>query len=467
MTPPRERGEETVAKTHRAIDMTQGSPLSLIVRFSLPLLVGNAFQQLYNMVDSWVVGKFVGTTALAAVGIGFPVIFLLSSLFIGLSIGASVVIAQFIGAGDRDAVRRSVDTAYGTVMVSIIPLTVFGLLVAGPVLRLIRVPENVYGEAHIYLLVVFAGIIGSLGYNINAGILQGLGDSKTPLIFLSIACVINIVLDLVFVLVCGWGVFGVAFATIIAQVCSWVFGVCYINRKYDFFHISPLKIAIEKPLFKKILRLGIPSGIQQCQLAVAVLVLQTLINGFGEEFAAGYSVANKIDTFAFLPVDSFCLAVTTYVGQNVGAGRLDRVQDGVRKAVVLCVVVCAAMSALVVPFSDFWISLFSPDPLVIAAGRAYLVRALSTMWLLAIMYPLNNALRGAGSVIAPMISNIIALWGARVPVAYFLAYTFGKENLYWAYPVGWAIGIAISGTVYLRGRWKERCMVRLSPEHPT
>lgn len=442
-------------KQHKVIDMTQGRPLSLIVRFSLPLLAGNAFQQLYNMVDSWVVGNFVGTTALAAVGIGFPVIFLLSSLFIGLSIGASVMIAQFIGAGDRDAVRRSVDTVYGTLMVSIVPLTVFGLLIAGPVLRLIQVPENVYAEAHVYLLVVFAGIVGSLGYNINAGILQGLGDSRTPLLFLAIACAINIVLDLLFVLVFHWGVFGVALATIIAQFCSWVFGVLYINRKFDFFSIHPFRVAVERPLLKRVLRLGIPSGIQQCQLAVAVLVLQALINSFGDQFAAGFSAANKIDTFAFMPIDSFCLAVTTYVGQNVGAGRLDRVQDGVRKAIILCVAVCIVMSALVVPNSDLLVSIFSQDPAVIAAGRAYLLRALSTMWLLAIMYPLNNALRGAGAVVAPMVSNIVALWGARVPAAYLLAHFFGKEALYWSYPIGWALGVAISGTVYLRGRWKK------------
>lgn len=441
----------------KTIDMTRGEPLGLIVRFSLPLLVGNAFQQLYNMVDSWVVGQFVGTTALAAVGIAFPVIFLLSSLFIGLSIGASVMIAQYIGSEDRDAVRRSVNTVYGAFMVSIIPLTVFGLAIAGPVLRLIQVPESTYDQAHIYLLVVFAGIIGSLGYNINAGILQGLGDSRTPLLFLAVACVLNIVLDLVFVLVFHWDVFGVALATIIAQISSWLFGIFYVNRKYRYFSIRPFRLAIEKPLLRRVLRLGVPSGIQQCQLAVAVLVLQALINSFGEQFAAGFSAANKIDTFAFMPIDSFALAVTTYVGQNVGAGRLDRVRTGVRKALVLCIVVCSVMSALVVPNADFFLSIFSTDPAVIQAGRAYLERVLSTMVLLAVMYPLNNALRGAGAVVTPMVSNIVALWAARVPAAYLLAHFYGRDALYWAYPIGWAIGILISGTVYLRGRWKRAC----------
>ena len=448
-------------KQHQAVDMTQGDPLGLLVRFSLPLLAGNAFQQLYNMVDSWVVGNFVGTTALAAVGIGFPVIYLLSSLFMGLSIGGSVVIAQFMGAGDREAVRRSVNTVYGAVMVSVVPLTLFGVLIAGPILHLIRVPADVYDQAHVYLQVIFAGIIGSLGYNINAGILQGLGDSKTPLLFLATACVVNIVLDLVFVLVFDWGVFGVAFATIIAQLCSWIFGVCYVNRKYDFIAIRPLHISVDNVLLKRVLKLCVPSGIQQCQFSVAILVLQALINGFGAEFAAGFSAANKVDTFAFMPVDSFCLAVTTYVGQNVGAGRLDRVREGVRKAILLCVGVCLVMSVLVVLNAERLIMLFNTDPLVVASGRAYLLRVVSPMFLMAIMYPINNALRGAGAAIVPMLSSVVALWAARVPAAYLLAHFFGPEELYWSYSIGWVLGVIISGTVYLRGRWKERCVVHV------
>lgn len=443
------------------MDMTRGSPMRLMVRFSLPLLFGNALEQFYNMVDSWVVGNFVGTSAMAAVGIAFPIIFLLTSLFIGMAVGTSILIAQFFGAGDRDGVRRSVDTVYGALMVSILPLTLLALLASGPILRLIQVPESVYEEAHIYLMVVFAGIIGNLGYNVNAGILQGLGDSRTPLLFLSVACGINIVLDLLFVLVFHWGVFGVALATILAQCFSWIFGVFHINRTYKTFRICLFRSPMDRGLLKRVLRLGIPSGIQQCQLAVAVLVIQALINSFGEAFAAGFSAANKIDTFAFMPVDSFCLAVTTYVGQNVGAGRLDRVKDGVRKSLLLCVGTCLVISVLVVPNSAWLISIFNKDPAVIAAGQAYLVRVLSTMWLLSIMYPLNNALRGAGASVVPMVSSIVALWGARVPAAYVLAHFFGKENLYWAYPIGWTVGIVISGIVYLRGKWKLKCAAGL------
>lgn len=446
------------------LDMTKGKPLGLIVRFALPLLVGNAFQQLYNMVDSMVVGRFVGTSALAAVGIGFPIIFLLTSLFMGFSVGGSVMTAQFIGMGDKDAVNRGVHTIYSTVMLAVVPLTAIGLLLAGPILRLTQTPADAFDMAYVYLIVIFAGLIGNLGYNINAGIMQGLGDSKTPLIFLAIACVINIVLDLVFVVVFSWGVFGVAFATVIAQVVSWLCGVVYINRKYDFIQIRPFHIQIEKPLLKRVLRLGIPSGIQQCQLAVAVLILQALINGFGTAFAAGFAAANKIDTFAFLPIDSFALALTTYVGQNVGAGRLDRVESGVRKTLVLCVAVCIAMSALVLLFADPLLSMFDSTPVVLDSGRAYLFRVLGPMFTLAIMYPINNALRGAGAVITPMVSSIVALWAARVPLAYLFANLFGPKELYWAYPIGWLLGIAISATVYFRGRWKENCMLHIRPE---
>ncbi|MEG1857952.1 MAG: MATE family efflux transporter, partial [Pseudoflavonifractor sp.] len=292
-------------REHGSIDMTQGSPTRLIVAFSLPLLAGNVLQQMYNMVDSMVVGKFVGKTALAAVSTGFPIIFLLTSLFIGLAMGATIMIAQYIGAQDQKSVSETVNTIYSSMMIIFIPLTIVGLLVTPLLLRLIRVPADVMPEAEIYCFVVFAGLIGGLGYNVNTGIMQGLGDSKTPLIFLAIACAINIVLDLVFVLVVPWGVFGVALATIIAQACSWVFGIFYINKKYSFLHIRLFSIRIDRRLLKQVVRLGVPSGIQQCQFSVAIMFMQALVNGFGTDFSAGFGAANKIDSFAFMPIQSF------------------------------------------------------------------------------------------------------------------------------------------------------------------
>ena len=300
--------EEVKQGVRGAIDMTRGSPTRLILRFSLPLLVGNIFQQLYNMVDSVVVGRFVGSSALTAVSTGFPIIYLLSSLFIGFSVGATIMIAQYIGAGDRAAVSRTVDTIYSALLLAILPLTILGVVVCAPLLTLIRVPAEAYDQARVYCMVVLAGIIGSLGYNLNAGILQGLGDSKTPLIFLAVACGINVVLDLLFVIAFHWDVFGVALATIIAQFSSWVFGIFFINWKYPFVHIRFFQMKLDRPLLGQVLRLGIPSAIQECQFSLGILTMQAIINGFGNAFAAGFGAANKIDTFAFMPIQSFSTA---------------------------------------------------------------------------------------------------------------------------------------------------------------
>jgi putative MATE family efflux protein len=381
---------------HGAMDMTQGSPTRLIVLFSLPLLAGNVLQQLYNMVDSVVVGNYVGSSALTAVGAGFSIMFLISSLFLGFSMGATIMIAQYVGAGDQGAVGRTVDTIYSALLVIIVPLTLLGVLASGPLLTLIRVPQEAYEQARTYCMVVLGGIVGTLGYNMNSGIMRGLGDSRTPLIFLFIACVINIVLDLVFVLVFSWGVFGVALATILAQICSWVFGIFYINRKYPFLHIRLFRMRLDRRLLGQVIRLGIPSAIQECQFAVGILIMQALINGFGNDFAAGFTAANKIDTFAFMPIESFSIAATTYVGQNMGAGRLDRVQTGTRRALVLGTLVCLAMSAVVLPLRRPLLMLFNREPGVVAAGEAYLLRALSLMFILAMMFIMNGVLRGAG-----------------------------------------------------------------------
>ena len=260
-------------------------------------------------------------------------------------------------------------------------------------------------------------------------------------------------------LVFSWGVFGVALATILAQICSWVFGIFYINRKYPFLHIRLFRMRLDRRLLGQVIRLGIPSAIQECQFAVGILIMQALINGFGNDFAAGFTAANKIDTFAFMPIESFSIAATTYVGQNMGAGRLDRVQTGTRRALVLGTLVCLAMSAVVLPLRRPLLMLFNREPGVVAAGEAYLLRALSLMFILAMMFIMNGVLRGAGATTVPMVASIISLWAARIPVAYALAYFFGPEEIYWAYPIGWALGLLICVVSYCRGRWKDKCIV--------
>ncbi|MEG1027654.1 MAG: MATE family efflux transporter, partial [Oscillospiraceae bacterium] len=309
-----------------SINMTEGNPYKIILMFSLPLLFGNILQQLYNLVDSVVVGNYVGEKALAAVGAGFPIIFMIVSLFAGIGMGATVMISQFFGAEDRKSISDTINTMYTAMMIGSIPLSLIGIFVTRPMLILMKVPDDgTLDMAVTYMIIAFIGLIGVIGYNTNAGILQGLGDSKTSLIFLAIATVINIILDVLFVVGFKWGLAGVAFATIIAQFCSWIFGIYYINKHFDYFKINIFNFKFKKQLFLRAMKLGIPAAIQQILFSVGTMFMQTLVNSYGSAFMAGFNGANKIDTFAFMPIQSFSVAMTTYAGQNIGAGKIDRV----------------------------------------------------------------------------------------------------------------------------------------------
>ena len=446
-------------KTVGMTDMTVGHPGKLILLFSLPLLAGNILQQAYNMVDSIVVGNYVGKEALAAVGTAFPIIFLLISVFMGLGIGATIMVSQFYGAGDMDRVKRTVDTIYKGLLWGAVPLTILGMLISGPVLRLINVPDDTYPLAHLYSLIIFAGIIGNLGYNANAGILQGLGDSKTPLLFLAIACVMNIVLDILFVVGFHWGVAGVALATIISQFFSWIFGIFYINQKYPDIHLNLFQLKFDKELFQSIIRLGVPAGAQQALFSVGIMVMTSLVNSHGSDFMAGFNGANKLDTFAFMPIQSFGTAATTFVGQNIGAGRLDRVKTGVHWTLFMSCGFSIFVAALLVPAAPTMMRLFNQEPQVIAAGVDYLRCMMPWLWMLAIMFTLSSIMRGAGEMMIPMVTSIISLWLARVPAAYLINAVWGKEFMFYSYPVGWVLGLAIVCPAYFKGRWREKSVV--------
>ena len=292
-------------------NMTVGSPAGHILAVSLPLLAGSFLQQFYNLVDSWVVGNFVSDAALAAVGMGFPVMTLFQALFIGLSTGGTVIIAQYYGAGKVEQVKTAVDTIYTGFVRSVVPVTIIALLLLKPMLHLLRVDESAFHEAWVYLAVVMTGLVGTIGYNFNAGILNGLGNSRTTLRFLVVAAVMNIVLDLVFVLVFRWGVFGVAFATVLAQTFSWLYGVWYINRHYPEIAIHPFSGHLDHELLRKIVEIGLPAGLQMSLVSIAVLAITSKINSFGTEtYGAGFNVGNKLDSVAFLPVQSLCSAAT-------------------------------------------------------------------------------------------------------------------------------------------------------------
>ena len=436
-------------------NMTVGSPAGHIFYFALPLLAGSFLQQLYNMVDSWVVGNYAGDAALAAVGVGYPVIFMFTSLFMGLSNGGTVVIAQFYGAGNMDRVRDAVDTIYTAFMASAIPITALALGLVRPVLLLMQVEEDAWAESWLYLAVVSAGLIGAIGYNLNAGILGGLGNSRTTLLFLAISSVMNIVLDLVLVLACGMGVLGVALGTIISQAFSWLFGLFYINRHYPNIAIRPFCFRFDKALFRQIMGIGLPAGIQMSLVALGAMVVMSKINSFGKEYTAAYNVGSKLDSLAFLPVQSLSNAVTAFVGQNIGARRLDRARQGIRITVAASVAWSAVMLVLI-PLGPTLVGFFSDTPAVIQSGSVYLKCIMPFYLLFSVMFCLNNAMRGAGDSLFAMVDVIFSLILVRVPAVYWFADHYGPDYMYYGVGVGWCVGFTLSVVYYLSGRWKRK-----------
>ena len=437
-------------------NMTAGSPARHLFAFALPLLCGSFLQQLYNMVDAWVVGQYVGDTALAAVGIGFPVLFMFSSLFMGLSSGGTVVIAQFYGAGELDRVRDAIDTVYTTFMASIVPISVGAVLLVKPMLFLLRVKPGAYDEAWLYLTVVCAGLIGNIGYNLNSGILGGLGNTRTTLLFLAVSSVLNIVLDLIFVICFHWAVFGVAFATILAQAVSWLFGIFYINRRYPQIAIRPFCFRFDRALFREILGVGLPAGIQMSLVAFGSMVVMSKVNTFGEEFTAGYNVGVRLDQLAFLPVQALASAATAFVGQNIGAQKPERARQGVRVVVTSAVLWALSMAVLLMVFCPVLVAQFSDTPAVVYGGTVYLRSIMPTYVLFAVLFSLNNAMRGAGDSVFPMVNAILSLILLRLPAVYFLANHFGPKVMFWGYGIGWALGFLLSTHHYLSGKWLKK-----------
>ena len=446
-------------------NMTEGSPAKHLFAYALPLLIGSFLQQLYNMVDAWVVGRYVGDMALAGVGVGFPIVFMFSSLFMGLSNGGTVVIAQFYGADNFQRVQDAIDTIYTTFLYAIIPVSLGAMALVKPILYLLRVKPGAYPDAWLYLMVICAGLIGSIGYNLNAGILGGLGDTKTTLLFLAISSGLNIVMDFLFVVGFRWGVFGVAFGTILAQAVSWIFGLFYINKTYPEIAIRPFCRRFDKALFRQIWGIGLPAGLQMSLVALGSMVVMSKVNTFGEEFTAGYNVGYRLDQLAFLPVQSLANAATAFVGQNVGANRMDRVKKGVR------IVVCAAagwsflMAAILIPCSPAMVGFFSKTPEVIHGGVVYLRCLMPFYVLFGIMFCLNNAMRGAGDSLFPMVDVVLSLILLRVPAVYYLANHFGPDYMFYGFGVGWILGLLLSAIHYFSGKWKKKGVVK--PSVPT
>lgn len=425
---------------HTTLDMTAGSISKLLLTFALPLIAGNLFQQLYNTVDSIVVGNYVGKEALAAIGSTTSLINTIIGFFGGLAAGGSVVIAQYFGAQEIVKLRKTVHTLVtGTIILGVV-FTFVGIGAAPLMLRAMSTPDDVFANADAYLRIYFAGIISLMCYNIGSGILRAVGDSRRPLYFLIISSLLNVALDLLFVVVFQLGVAGVAYATIISETVSAILVFVVLARSNECYALAANELVISFDILKQIIKIGFPSGFQMAITAFSNVFVQGYINHFGSSFMAGWASYTKIDQFAFLPLQSVALAATTFVGQNYGARKIQRVKDGVHHALLLSFEITVVVIIPLMIFARELVSLFNKDAEVLYYGM-FLIRACSPFYLAAaINHVYASALRGLGNSFPPMILMLCSFVVFRQ--LYLFIATRITDSFYpvaVAYPVGWVL----------------------------
>ena len=386
----------------KSTDLIHGHIAKSIFWFSVPLLIGNLFQQLYNTVDAYVVGNFVSKEALAAVGASSPIINMLIGFFMGLATGAGVIIAQYFGAGDNGRLKKAVHSSAALTLVMSLLLTVIGMIGTNPMLHAIGIPADVFHDSSTYLMIYFAGISFNLIYNMGSGILRAMGDSKRPLYFLIIACIVNIILDFLFVKYLHMGVAGAGYATLIAQAISAILVVIVLVRSEGPHQLFWKQIRFHFPILKKIIMVGLPTGIQQSIVSLSNVIVQSYVNAFGSSVVAGYSATIRIDGFVNLPLQSFNMAVTTFVGQNIGAKQYERVKKGSRIALWMTMAVITTMAISLFFFGESFIAIFNSEPDVIQAGRTMQLAFVPFYIMLPVVQIYNGVLRGAGKSSVPM-----------------------------------------------------------------
>lgn len=447
------------------MDMTQGNITRHIISFALPLLIGNVFQQLYNTVDTWVVGNFVSNEAFSAVGTVGPIINMLIGFFMGLSSGAGVVISQYYGARRYEEVQKTVHTAIIMTLVIGVVFTGVGITMIPYMLQLMKTPTEVIPESTAYLTIYFSGILGLMLYNIGAGILRAVGDSKRPFYFLVVCAVMNTILDLVFVLYFNMGVEGVALATILSQSVSALLVMITLMRSDSCIKLQIRSLKIHWSMLGKIFRVGIPAALQMAITSFSNIFVQSYINYFGADAMSGWTAYSKVDQLLFLPMQSIALASTTFVGQNLGRNQVDRAREGVRKALTIALASTAVMMVPVLVFSGPIVSFFNSKEEVIRYGTV-LLRWLSPFYLLCCFNQIySGALRGAGNSRAPMIIMLGSF------VAFRQVYLFAMSRIWneiipiaMGYPAGWLLCSSITAVYFHKVKLGKNRLVEDSKE---
>lgn len=443
----------------RSGDLTKGPVWRVIVRFAVPLLIGNILQQLYNITDSIIVGQFLGKEALAAVSASFFIYYFIISLVIGIGSGVSVVVSQYFGARQYKMVQRAFSSFFIFMLVSGIILSIVGIIFAEPIFRLTNTPAEVIPDAVKYFKIYIGGTFLFVTFNSIVSILRGIGESNRPMIFILISTLLNVVLDVLFIVGFGWGIEGAARATVAAQGIAMCIALFYINDRHPLLSIKKEDLVFDMKLFKQGLKIGLPTSVQQCAISLGLIALLGIVNSFGTDTLTAYGAAGKIDTIITQAILTLSGALAAFTGQNIGAGRLDRVKTGLRFSMSVNAVFSLLAFAAVSFFGEELMRAFTHDPKVIAIGKEYLLIVGGFFIIHGTLNVYNGALRGAGDTLFTMVTSLITLWIIRIPLAYWLSGELGRTGIWWAIGLSITLGMVATYIYYKGGHWKKRCLI--------
>jgi len=458
---------KSIKALFKPTDMTVGKPWKSIIMFSIPMIIGNIAQQLYSTVDSIVVGHYVGDNALAAVGSATPLFNLLLVLFVGISAGVGIMVAQYFGARARDELSSTIGTCITLTALASLFIMLVAPPIVKPLLRLLNTPDEILNDCTNYLVIMMYGAAGMAYYNILSGILRGLGDSFSALLYLLVATVLNIVLDILFVAKFNMGVAGVSIATVIAQIVSSILCLWKLMHMKDLFDLGKKELVMTKKHLSQIVKLGLPSGMTQAIFSSAMIVVQSLTNQFGTAFIAANVIVMRVDGFAMMPNFSFGTAMTTYAGQNIGAGRLDRVKEGAKQGTFIAVVCSAFITLIILLFGKYLMAIFTETSSLVDLS-VYLMRILAVGYIaMAVTQSLSGVMRGAGDTMTPMWISLFTTVFLRVPLAYGISYFTrtpelpnGRfECIQISLLITWVMGAVLTAIFYRVGKWKNKAIM--------
>ena len=454
-----EKEQITKNKHTKNTDLTEGTVWKVILRFALPLLIGNLLQQFYNITDSIIVGQFLGKEALAAVSASFFIYYFIISFAIGVGSGTTVVISQLYGAKEYQKIQLAFSSFFIFMLVAGVVLSITGIIFAEPIFHLMNTPEEVIPQTVAYFQIYIGGTFLFMTFNSIISILRGMGESIRPMVFIFITAILNIVFDLLFILVFNWGIEGAARATVIAQGIGMCIALAYVNNTHPLLSIKKQDMLFDYKLFKESLKIGLPTSVQQCAIALGLMALLGIVNSFGTDTLTAYGAAGKIDTIITQSILTLSGALAAFCGQNIGAQKLDRIKQGLRFTMYTNIILGLLTFTCVYLFGEHLMRIFTDDSAVILIGQEYLLIISGFFIIHGALNIFNGTLRGAGDTLFPMITSLTCLWLIRIPLAYCLSSWLGRSGIWWAIGISITIGLIATYLYYKTGRWKRKRIV--------